>query len=139
MFAITLNPTTLLSLFSMYINTDVVRYYLGQPGHDLDFLGHAMYQEETQEVETPQGVKSVLPSWVPNFSASLGIVPIPKILHVPEDLDRKGLTFYDKRSISSTNEARIAVYCPLGDAHRGLSSRRTRSSSAVCTSMFSKI
>ena len=26
------------------------------------------------------------------------------------------MTFYDKRSISSTNEARIAVYCPLGDA-----------------------
>ena len=67
------------------VYTDAVRYYLGQSGYDLNFLGHAMYQEETQEVETPQGVKSVLPSWVLKFSASLDIVPIPKILHVPED------------------------------------------------------
>lgn len=46
----------------LHAYTDVVRYYLNQPGHNLDFLGHAMYQEETQAVETPQGVRSVLPS-----------------------------------------------------------------------------
>ena len=46
----------------LHVYTDVVRYYLTQPGHNLDFLGHAMYQEEAQEVETPQGVKSVSPS-----------------------------------------------------------------------------
>jgi hypothetical protein len=57
-----------------------------------------------------------LPSWVPNFSASLNIVPIPKILHVPENLDRKGLMFYDKHGIPSNKEALIAAYRPLGDA-----------------------
>jgi hypothetical protein len=98
------------------VYSDVVRYHLAQPGHDLDFLGYALYQEETQAVETPQGVKSVLPSWVPNFSASLDIVPIPKILHVPENLDRKGLMFYDKHGIPSNKEALIAAYRPLGDA-----------------------
>jgi hypothetical protein len=98
------------------VYTDVVRYYLAQPGHDLDFLGCALYQEEAQVIETPQGVKSVLPSWVPNFSASLDIVPIPKILHVPENLDRKGLMFYDKRGVPSNKEALIAAYRPLGDA-----------------------
>jgi len=98
------------------VYSDVVRYYLAQPAHDLDFLGYALYQEEAQAVETPQGVKFVLPSWVPNFSASLDIVPIPKILHVPENLDRKGLVFYDKRSIPSNKEALIAAYRPLGDA-----------------------
>jgi len=95
---------------------DVVQYYLAQPEHNLDFLGHALYQEEARVVETPQGVKSVLPSWVPNFSASLDIVPIPKILHVPENLDKKHLTFYDKRGIPSNKEVLIAAYRPLGDA-----------------------
>ena len=98
------------------VYTDVVRYYLAQPGHDLDFLGYALYQEETQAVETPQGVKSILPSWVPNFSASLEIFPIPKILHVPENQDRKAIVFYDRRGTPSNNEALIAAYRPLGDA-----------------------
>ena len=37
------------------VYTDVVRYYLSQPGHNLDFLGYTMYQEQEQEpsVETP--------------------------------------------------------------------------------------
>ncbi|KAK0516572.1 hypothetical protein JMJ35_001175 [Cladonia borealis] len=99
------------------VYTDVVRYYLAQPGHDLDFLGYALYQEETQVVETPQGVKSILPSWVPNFSASLDIAPIPKILHVPEkNQDRRAVVFYDKRGTPSNKEALIAAYRPLGDA-----------------------
>jgi Heterokaryon incompatibility protein (HET) len=98
------------------VYTDVVRYYLAQPGRNLDFLGYTVYQEEAQVVETPQGVKSVLPSWVPNFSAGLDIVPIPKILHVPENLDQRQLTFYDKRGIPSNKEALIAAYRPLGVA-----------------------
>ena len=98
------------------VYTDVVRYCLTQPGHELDFLGHALYQEEAQAVETPQGVQSLLPSWVPNFSACLDIVPIPKILHVPEDLDRKRFVIYDKRGVPSNKEALIAAYRPLGDA-----------------------
>lgn len=96
------------------VYTDVVRYYLAQPGHDLDFLGHALYQEEAQAVETPQGIKSALPSWVPNFSASLHIHPIPKILHVPRNLDMKGLPFHDEHGVPS-NETLIAAYHPLGD------------------------
>lgn len=112
------------------VYSDVVRYYLAQPGHDLDFLGYALYQEETQAVETPKGVKSVLPSWVPNFSASLEIVPIPKILHVPENQDRKGMVFYDKRGIPSNKEALIAAYRPLGDAP----SRSFIEDNTLCTS-----
>ena len=99
------------SVFDVY--ADVVRYYLAQPGHDLDFLGCAMYVEEAQAVTTPQGVRSVLPSWVPNFSASLDIVPVPKILHVPEE--KKDFTVYKSR-IASNQEALIAAYRPLGEA-----------------------
>ena len=117
--------TTVLDVY-----TDVVRYYLAQPGHDLDFLGYALYQEEAQAVETPQGVKSILPSWIPNFSASLDIDPVPKILHVPENLDRKGLVFYDKRGIPSNKEARIAAFRPLGDAP----SRSFIEDNTLCTS-----
>ena len=112
------------------VYTEVVQYYLAQPGHDLDFLGYALYQEETQAVETPQGVKSILPSWVPNFSASLDIVPIPKILHVPENLDRKAVVFYDKRGVPSNKEALIAAYRPLGDAP----SRSFIEDNTLCTS-----
>lgn len=80
---------------------DVVRYYLAQPGHNLDFLGYALYQGEAPVVETPQGVKSILPSWVPNFSVSLDIFPVPKTLHVPENMDRKAVVFYDRRGVPS--------------------------------------
>ena len=44
------------------------------------------------------------------------MIPIPKILHVPENLDRKGLTFRDKRGVPSNKEALVAAYHPLGDA-----------------------
>lgn len=98
------------------VYTDVVRYCLTQPGHDLDFLGFAMHQKEAQAVETPQGVKSDLPSWVPNFSASLDLVPIPKVLHVPEDLDRKRVVYFDRGAIPNHNGQKIAAYSPLGDA-----------------------
>ena len=102
------------TIFDVY--ADVVGYCLTQPGHELDFLGHTIYQEGAQAVVTPQGVKSVLPSWVPNFSASLNIFAIPKNLYVPENVGRKGLTFYDKRGITSNKEAPIAAYNPLGNA-----------------------
>ncbi|KAF4628507.1 hypothetical protein G7Y89_g9642 [Cudoniella acicularis] len=104
--------TTVLDVY-----TNVIRYCLSQPGHNLDFLGYAMYQEETQTVETPKGIKSVLPSWVSKFSARLDIVPIPKLLHVPEDLGRKGLKFYDTRGIPSNKEAIIAAYRSLNELY----------------------
>ena len=112
------------------VYTDVVRYYLAQPGHNLDFLGYALYQGEAQEVETPQGVKSILPSWVPNFCVSLDISPVPKTLHVPENLDRKAVVFYDRRGIPSNKEAQIAAYRPLGDAP----SRSFIDDNTLCTS-----
>ena len=99
------------------VYTDVVRYYLGQRGHELDFLGYALYQEEAETLETPQGVKSVLPSWVPNFATRLDMVPIPKILHVPENLDfKEPFTMHDKRGIPSNKEALVPAYRPLGNA-----------------------
>lgn len=98
------------------VYTDVVRYSLAQPGHELDFLGYALYQEEVQALETPQGIKSVLPSWVPNFSARLDMVPIPKVLHVSANVDRECITIYDKRGLPSNKEPLAAAYRPLGDA-----------------------
>ena len=53
--------------FNTYI--DVARYYVAQSGHELNNFGHALYQEEMREVKTPKGIKSVLPPWVPDFSA----------------------------------------------------------------------
>ena len=98
------------------VYTDVVRYYLAQPGHNLDFLGYTLYQREAQKVETPQGVKSILPSWVPNFSVSLDIFPVPKTLHVPDNLDQKAVVSYDRSGVPSNREAQIAAYRPLDDA-----------------------
>lgn len=112
------------------VYTDVVRYYLAQPGHKLDFLGHTLYQIEAQVVETPQGVKSILPSWVPNFSVSLDIFPVPKTLHVPENPDRKAVVFYDRSGVPSNKEAQIAAYRPLGDAP----SRSFIDDNTLCTS-----
>ena len=97
------------------VYTDVVRYYLAQPGHNLDFLGHTLYQGEAQVVETPQGVQSILPSCVPNFSVSLDIFPVLKMLHVPENLDQKAVVFYDRSGVPSNREAQIAAYRPLND------------------------
>ncbi|KAL9108430.1 MAG: hypothetical protein Q9227_006764 [Pyrenula ochraceoflavens] len=92
---------------------DVVKWSLAQRGHELDFLGLAVHQEEAQEVQTPQGVKSNIPSWVPNFAHSLVVIPIPKIRHVPTNRHRH-VTLYDRRGVPSNKEFLTAVYCPLG-------------------------
>lgn len=97
------------------VYTDVVRYHLDLPGQDLGFLGHAMYDERRQEVETPDGIKSVLPSWVPNFSGSLELAPIPKLLCIPKATGRKGLNFVDRRGLPDHNGALIAAYKPLAN------------------------
>jgi hypothetical protein len=101
------------------VYTDVVRYCLAQLGHELDFLGFAKYEKDAQTVDTPQGPRSALPSWVPNFSASLELVPIPKVLHVPENaayLDKRRFAAYDKSAIPNLNGPTIPAYSPLGDA-----------------------
>jgi hypothetical protein len=100
---------------------DVVQYYLAQPGHELDFLGYALYQDGAQVVEMPksakwpEGVKSTLPSWVPNFSANINLAPIPKILHVPEEPQLPRFKWYDRHDTPRNNETLVAAYRPLGD------------------------
>lgn len=108
------------TVLDVYI--DVVQYYLSQPGHELDFLGYALYQDRAQVVETPkkakdlEPVKSVLPSWVPNFSANIDLVPIPKTLHVPEEPQQPRFKLYDRHdAIPRNNETLVAAYRPLGD------------------------
>ena len=95
------------------VYTDVVRYYLAQPGYSLDFLGYTMYQEQAQVAETPQVTRSTIPSWVPNFAASLDIIPVAKILFVPEPPPPKPLC-WDNRGFPTNTEAQIAAYRPLG-------------------------
>jgi hypothetical protein len=118
------------------IYTDVVRYYIEHSGHDLglfghslDFLGHAMYrEEETRVVETPQGVKSVLPSWVPNFSANLNIFPIPKLLHVP-----RGSALHEQSAVPSDKQAYVTAYFPLsGTPSRSFIEDKTLYVGGVC-------
>jgi hypothetical protein len=118
---------------------DVVQYYLAQPGHELDFLGYALYQDGAQVVETPpkvkgaEPVKSVLPSWVPNFSANINLDPIPKILHVPEEPQLPRFKLYHRPDpIPRNNETLVAAYRPLGDTpSRSLIEGNTLSVSGV--------
>ncbi|KAL8837770.1 MAG: hypothetical protein Q9170_002388 [Blastenia crenularia] len=98
------------TVFDVY--KDVVTYYLAQPDHSLDFLGYAMYQEEAQAVETSLGVSPNLPSWVPDFSLSLDIVPIPKILFLPQNVDERIVAPYDMRS---NQEEKTSAFRPMGD------------------------
>ena len=91
----------------------VVQYYLAQPVDKLDFIGNVLYREETQTVRTSEGFKSVLPSWVPNYSASVQIVPIPKILYVPERQPQRAVTLYDKRGVPTANPNLAPVFSPL--------------------------
>lgn len=97
------------------VYTDVVRYSLTQSGHCLDFLGFAKYQKRAQMV--PQGRRYTWPSWVPDFSASLDLVPIPKVLYVPETKsDGRRIAALDKRGVPNLNGPTTAAYSPLGDA-----------------------
>ena len=101
------------TVLDVYI--DVARYCLTQTGHTLDFLGYTMYQGDEQSAETPQGVRSTFPSWVPNFSASLKVTPIPKVLFVPARPRQKGMTLIDRRGVPTNDQIQIAAYRPLGD------------------------
>ena len=94
---------------------DVARYCLAKPGHSLDFLGYTMFQHKTQIAETPQGIISTFPTWVPNFSASLEITPMPKSLFVPEKPRRKSLI--DRHGVPTKTETQVAAYRPLGDIY----------------------
>jgi hypothetical protein len=100
---------------------DVVQYYLAQAGHELDFLGYALYQDGAQVVEAPksvkwpEGVKSILPSWVPNFSVNINLAPVPKILYVPEEPQLPHFKWYNRHDTPRNNETIVAAYRPLGD------------------------
>lgn len=96
------------------VYVDVVRYCLGQAGDELEFLGHVLYSEAAQLVQTPQGVKSTLPSWVPNFSANTRLFPIPKYLCVPAKVAGRAVTLIDRRALPNHNLSRIPAYRPLG-------------------------
>ena len=52
--------------------TDIVRYHLAQDASNLDFLGYVMHQEGSSVLQTPGGVVSTVPSWVPNFFTQVG-------------------------------------------------------------------
>nr|POF04187.1 heterokaryon incompatibility protein 6, or allele [Quercus suber] len=101
------------SVLDVYL--DVVRYYLQKPGHELDFLGYAHFNPDERTVETPQGRKSILPSWVPNFAANADMVPIPKALHIAEDANRKNMLFIDTRGIPDGRDKLVPPYRPIGD------------------------
>jgi hypothetical protein len=98
----------------LHVYLDVVQYCFEQPGHELDFLGYALYRNGAQEVETPkskkwlEGVRSILPSWVPNFSAQVHLSPIPKTLHLLDkpELPRPTL-YYGSSSVRKSREARM--------------------------------
>ena len=94
---------------------DVVQYCLTQPGHELDFLGFAKYDRQTQTIDILEGLKSTLPSWMPNFSAALDLIPIPKVLHVPQNHNTRHLTLYDKSGIPDPSGPTTSAYNPLGD------------------------
>ena len=98
------------------VYTEVVQYCLTQPEHELDFLGFSKYEKKAQVANTPRGGTSPWPSWVPDFSSSLDLVPVPKVLHVQEKLDGRRVTAYDKRGLPNVNGPTIAAYRPLGDA-----------------------
>lgn len=99
---------------SLEVYKDVVRYCLAQPGPNLDFLGFAKYEYETQMVATPQGSRDALPSWVPNFSTALELVPIPKVLHTMVPLKRQ--VGVDTSAIPNANGPTSIAYSPLGDS-----------------------
>ncbi|KAL8707409.1 MAG: hypothetical protein Q9220_007554 [cf. Caloplaca sp. 1 TL-2023] len=103
------------------VYTDVVRYFLAQPDYNLEFLGYTMYQEEVQVVQTADDVYADLPSWVPNFSRNLDIVPIPTTLFLPQD---------EKRSDPSGQAGATSAFRALGD----LESRSFIDERALCVS-----
>ena len=99
---------------TLEVYKEVVEYYLAQPGENkLDFMGNVLYREETRKVTTPEGVTSVLPSWIPNFAASIQIVPVPKHLFVPERLKVREVTLWDKRGVPTTNPTLAPAFSPL--------------------------
>ncbi|KAK0295446.1 hypothetical protein LTS00_006077 [Friedmanniomyces endolithicus] len=102
------------------VHTDVAEYYLTKPGQPLDFLGYTMHRGGAQ-ASTIQGHTSAFPSWLPDFSHSLDIVPIPKILHVPTNtyrrsrrLDWKRLSVLELDNTFGMPVTLVPTYRPLG-------------------------
>ena len=93
--------------------SDVVRYHLARDASNLDFLGYVMHQERSSVLGISEGVVSALPSWVPNFSHKLNIGPISKTLHLPINLESRGLAAFDRRGWPNDKGAKQPSYCPL--------------------------
>jgi hypothetical protein len=92
------------------VYVDVVRYNLAQARHKLDFLGYIMYHRNSQVVEMHNSLKSILPSWVPNFSAILDISPTPKSVGNRADRNTKGAMFPAYRPLGNTS-SRAFIEC----------------------------
>lgn len=92
------------------VYTSVAQYCLAQPSANLDFLGYA----KLCGTETARRARSSFLSWVPDFSSSLELVPIPKILHFPSQ-EKRHVGFTDQRGVPKHDEAKVAAYSPLGD------------------------
>ena len=93
--------------------TDVVRYHLALDAPNLDFLGYIIHQERSSVLRSSSGVLLTLPSWVPNFSHKLSIFPIPKILHIPGDVESRRIRIMNTPIFPSNKDTKIPSYRPL--------------------------
>ena len=78
-----------------------------------------MYTDGPRTVETPQSIRPVLPSWVPDFSKPPDIYPIPKLLHVTEDIQQTTFMSRDRRGLPTVMKQFIPSFRPLGDTESG--------------------
>ncbi|KAK0935821.1 hypothetical protein LTR29_012602 [Friedmanniomyces endolithicus] len=102
------------------VHTDVAEYYLTKPGQPFHFLGYTMHRGGAQ-ASTIQGHTSAFPSWLPDFSHSLDVLLIPKILHVPTNtyrrsrrLDWKRLSVLELDNTFGMPVTLVPTYRPLG-------------------------
>lgn len=96
------------SVLDVYM--DVARCYLSLAGPgSLDFLGLARFQEDAAPVATPGGSESVIPSWVPNLSAELGYIPMPKRIHVPNHTEIERSLFKNLSGLPTPLSTRKAL------------------------------
>jgi Heterokaryon incompatibility protein (HET) len=84
---------------------DVVRVCLSEPGHELDFLGHAMKMKQPIRKPSPEVDWLNWSSWIPNWHQPLPLYPIPKVLHLPggKPVQRNGIVNLNTRQVNVYN------------------------------------
>ena len=92
---------------------EVVRYHLAQSDHKLDFIGNILYREDAQTVRTPEGVTSVLPSWVHNYASRIQLIPTPKILYVTKKQVDLAVALYNRRGRFKARSTVTPAFTPL--------------------------